>query len=185
MGSSGTGLGLAVVWGTVQDHGGVIDVQSVNGGGTTFDIYFPAIRQELSLAKDKVPLESYRGRDERILVVDDINMQCEIASKMLEKLGYAVHTVNSGEAAVECVKQNTFDLIVLDMIMGEGMDGLDTYRCLIAQHPSQKAVITSGFSENERVKEAQRLGAGAYIKKPFRIETLGVAVRFELDKHDE
>jgi two-component system cell cycle sensor histidine kinase/response regulator CckA len=68
------------------------------------------------------------------------------------------------------------------MIMEPGMDGLDTYRNIIALHPAQKAIIASGFSETERVKEAQRLGAGAYVKKPYLLEKIGLAIRAELDK---
>ena len=185
LGSSGSGLGLAVVWGTVQDHGGFIDVQSTRGRGSTFDIYFPVTRQQAQLVEDRVSIETYMGRGETILVVDDIAMQRELASTMLGKLGYLVHTVNSGEAAVKRMEHDAFDLIVLDMIMGDGMDGLDTYRRIVERHPGQKAVITSGFSETDRVREAQRLGAGAYVKKPFSIEVLGRAVRCELDRLDE
>jgi DNA-binding NtrC family response regulator len=68
------------------------------------------------------------------------------------------------------------------MIMGSGMDGLDTFKKMIELHPKQKAIIISGFEETNRVKEAQILGAGAYVKKPFLIETVALAVRAELDK---
>ena len=72
--------------------------------------------------------------------------------------------------------------MVLDMIMDPGMDGLDTYRSIIEIHPQQKAIIVSGFSESDRVHEAQGLGAGAYVKKPYIKEKLGLAVRKELDR---
>ena len=73
-------------------------------------------------------------------------------------------------------------MVVLDMIMDPGMDGLDTYTKILEFHPHQKAVIVSGFSETERVVKAQELGAGAYVKKPYVLEKLGVAVRKELDR---
>ncbi len=72
------------------------------------------------------------------------------------------------------------DLLILDMIMDPGIDGLDTYKQIIQFHPSQKAIIASGYSETDRVKEAQRLGAGTYVKKPYTIEKIGIAVQAEL-----
>ncbi|HBD08134.1 MAG TPA: hybrid sensor histidine kinase/response regulator, partial [Syntrophobacteraceae bacterium] len=71
---------------------------------------------------------------------------------------------------------------VLDMIMDPGRDGLDTYAGIVEIHPQQKAIIVSGFSETERVAKAQALGAGAYVKKPYVLERLGLAVRKELDQ---
>jgi len=67
------------------------------------------------------------------------------------------------------------------MIMDPGIDGLDTYKRILQLHPGQKAIIVSGFSETERVREAQRLGARSYIKKPYTLDELGVAVRAALD----
>jgi two-component system, cell cycle sensor histidine kinase and response regulator CckA len=74
------------------------------------------------------------------------------------------------------------DLLLLDMIMEPGMDGLDTYRAVLEIHPHQKAIIVSGFSETDRIRTAQALGAGAFLKKPYRLEALGMAVRSELDR---
>jgi DNA-binding NtrC family response regulator len=74
------------------------------------------------------------------------------------------------------------DLLVLDMIMEPGIDGLDTYKQILKLHPRQKAIITSGFSETGRVKEAQKLGVGQYIKKPYILEKIAMAARTELDK---
>ena len=177
MGKSGTGLGMAVVWGTVKDHKGYIDVQSEEGRGTTFTLYFPVTRKEIEGKQTALPVEEYMGRGQSILVVDDVEGQREIASGILEKLGYSVTSVASGEEAVEYLKDKKADLLVLDMIMDPGMDGLETYRRILELHPAQKAIIASGFSETERVKEAQRLGAGPYIKKPYTMEKIGVAVK--------
>ena len=80
------------------------------------------------------------------------------------------------------MRENSADLMVLDMIMDPGIDGLETYRRIVELHPEQKAIIASGFSETERVKETQRLGAGEYLKKPYVLEKFGLAVRSELDK---
>jgi CheY-like chemotaxis protein len=180
MGRSGTGLGLAVVWGTVQDHHGYIDVTSTKGDGTTFDLYFPLSRERVTEKSLGIDLASIKGNRETLLVVDDMESQRKIAAHLLGHLDYQVHTVDSGEAAVQFLEKNTVDLVILDMLMGIGMDGLETYREILKRHPRQKAIIASGFAETARVKEAQRLGAGAYIKKPYVIATLGRAIKEEL-----
>ncbi len=182
MGRSGTGLGMAVVWGTVKDHKGYIDVKSIEGKGTTFNLFFPVTRIEAEKRKAPTSMEEFMGNGETILVVDDVHEQREIASMLLTKLGYSVNAVSSGEEAVEYVKTNSADLVVLDMIMDPGIDGLDTYKKIRELYPGQKAIIASGFSETRRVKQVQELGAGQYIKKPYTLEKVGVAVKSELDK---
>ncbi|HOW56669.1 MAG TPA: ATP-binding protein, partial [Smithellaceae bacterium] len=181
MGRSGTGLGLSVVWGTVKDHNGYIDVQSVQGKGTVFTLYFPVTRKDISVNQTPVTAAEYTGRGESILVVDDMQGQRDLACSMLTKLNYNATSAASGEEAIAWLKNNKADIIILDMIMDPGMDGLDTYRKILEIHPQQKAIIVSGFSETERVNRAQELGAGAYIKKPYVLESLGLAVRKELD----
>lgn len=182
MGRSGTGLGLTIVWGTVKDHNGYIDVSSRVGEGTTFTLYFPATREEPAAPPERTPLERYMGRGETVLVVDDIAEQRDVASGLLRKLGYRVHSVSSGEEAIEYLKQNRADILILDMIMAPGMDGMEAYRRILAMHPKQKAILVSGFSETYRVRKAQLLGAGVYVKKPYVMETIGLALRKELDR---
>jgi PAS domain S-box-containing protein len=182
MGRSGTGLGMTVVWGTVKDHDGYIDVQSELDKGATFKLYFPVTRREPVKNGSELSVEEYMGRGESVLVVDDIKEQREIASGMLTRLGYSVASVSSGEEAVEYVRQNSVDIIILDMIMDPGIDGLETYKRVLSMRPGQKVIVASGFSETERVREAQRLGAGAYVKKPYLMKNIGPAVRRELDK---
>jgi len=178
MGKSGTGLGMAVVWGTVKDHNGYIDVDSEVGRGTRFTLYFPATRETRSLLETAgESIDDFMGRGESILVVDDIPEQREIASEMLEQLGYVVHTVSSGEAAVAYLRENSAEILVLDMIMPPGIDGLETYKQVLQFKPDQKAIITSGFAETARVKEALSLGASAYVKKPYMLETIGRALK--------
>jgi CheY-like chemotaxis protein len=181
MGRSGTGLGMAVVWGTVKDHKGYIDVQSIVGKGTTFKLYFPVTRVKLVKEESPSSIKEYMGKGETILIVDDVYEQREIASRMMKKLGYNVTSVSSGEKAVNYLKHHRVDLMILDMIMEPGIDGLETYRQILELYPDQKAIIASGFSETDKVKEAQRLGAGTYIKKPYKIEKIGTIVRAELD----
>jgi PAS domain S-box-containing protein len=180
MGRSGTGLGMSVVSGTVKDHKGFIDLRSIEDRGTRFDLYFPITRTAVQEKSNSFVLEKYMGA-EKILVVDDVREQREIATVLLNQLGYRVETVNSGEEAIDYMRRNAADLIVLDMIMDPGIDGLDTYRRIIELHPRQKAVVASGFSETSRVRQILALGAGAYVRKPYSLERLGVAVRQVLD----
>jgi signal transduction histidine kinase/ActR/RegA family two-component response regulator len=177
MGRSGTGLGMAVVWGTVKDHNGYIDVKSALGQGTTITLYFPVTRKAMPDEKPKISPDRYKGNGESILVVDDIKEQREIAAGMLKKLGYNVISVPSGEEAIRYLKENEADLLLLDMIMNPGMNGLETYKKILHYHPEQKAVIASGFSESDLVKEARNMGIGTYIKKPYSFEKIGMAVR--------
>ncbi len=175
LGRSGTGLGMAVVWGTVKDHEGYIYIQSTIGKGTEFAIYLPATRE---LQIEQRPMKGPAlclGNGETILLVDDAPVQREIGSKILTRLGYRVQTCASGEEAVKFLQNNDVDLMILDMIMSPEMDGLDTYLKISKFKPFQKTIIASGFSETDRVRQMQELGAGVYIRKPYSIELLGRA----------
>jgi two-component system, cell cycle sensor histidine kinase and response regulator CckA len=180
MGRSGTGLGMAVVCGTVKDHKGYIEVDSELNKGTEFRLYFPVTRKTKPSNAKAISFNAYRKNGESVLVVDDVREQREIASKMLTQLGYQVDAVSSGEEAIRYITSNHADLIILDMIMAPGIDGLDTYKKINQLKPRQKAIIASGFSETRRVKEAQKLGAGQYIKKPYSMEKIGLAIQSEL-----
>jgi CheY-like chemotaxis protein len=173
---------MAVVWGTVKDHRGYIQIESKEGIGTAFKLYFPVTRMPKNGEENPTSINEYKGNGETILVVDDVEEQRTIASKLLKHLGYTVETASSGEEAIAYIDSNGADLIVLDMIMPPGMDGFETYKHLIARHPDQKAIIASGFSETDRVKKAQYLGAGRYVKKPYTMEKIGLAVKAELEK---
>ena len=183
MGRSGTGLGLPIVWGTVKDHHGYIDMQTEVNRGTSFTVYFPVSREERVARRKKASVEQYLACGESVLVVDDIAEQREVASGLLKKLGYVVSTVSSGEEAIEYLQSHPVDILVLDMIMTPGIDGMETYRRILEKNPKQKAVLVSGFSETDRVKRAQKLGAGAYICKPYVMEKIGLALRDELKKN--
>jgi PAS domain S-box-containing protein len=183
LGRSGTGLGMAVVWGAVQDHEGYLDAQSREGTGMTITVCIPATRRErnrpsLSTGGD------YCGAGESVLVIDDVQEQREIASGMLTKLGYRVTVAASGEEAVAQVKRRPVDLLVIDMIMAPGIDGLDTYKQILREYPAQKAILVSGFSESKRIREARKLGVSAYVKKPYLFESIGKAAHDALKKRE-
>jgi signal transduction histidine kinase/ActR/RegA family two-component response regulator len=183
MGRSGTGLGMTVVWGTVEDHKGVIVADSKPGKGTTFEIYFPVIEDLPRCDADTISPEEFQGNGETILIIADVENQRKIATLMLKKLGYNPKSVASGEEAVEYLKNSRVDLLLLDMIMVSGMDGLETYRKTIETHSGQKVVIASGYSETEQVRQVQAIGAGSYIKKPYLLQELGLAVKTELNRN--
>ena len=116
------------------------------------------------------------------MVVDDVKEQRDLANLMLSRLGYRVATVPSGEKAVEYLKRQRADLVVLDMIMDPGIDGLETFKQILEINSEQKAIIVSGYSDSEKVKQTQKLGAGAYVKKPYVLQEIGMAIRSELDR---
>ncbi|MFH2046250.1 MAG: PAS domain S-box protein [Pseudomonadota bacterium] len=181
MGKSGTGLGLSVVWGTIKDYNGHIDIKSDLNKGTTFNLYFPSTQKEISSETTSISVSEYMGHGESIIVVDDIKEQREMAASMLASLNYNVMTFPSGEEAVGYLKRGEkADLILLDMIMNPGMDGLDTYKNILNIRTKQKAIIVSGLSETDRVCKAKKLGVSAYIQKPYMLEKLGSTIKESL-----
>ena len=175
----GSGLGLSVVHGVVEDHKGYITVASELGAGATFSLYFPVTRDaELKIPESIVKIE---GGDENILIVDDDPVQRRVTSQLLKHLGYNAYSVASGEEAIESVHEQPPDLIILDMVM-EGIDGAETYERILKTHPHQRAIILSGFAKSKRVQKALRLGADGFVPKPISLQTLASMVRQALDR---
>ncbi len=182
MGRSGSGLGLTVVWETVKDHNGYIDVQSTVGKGTAFTLYFPATKAEPLKKREEVSTENYRGNGEAILIVDDLESQRNLLRTIMRKLGYTAQTLPSGEDAIEYMKANSVDLVILDMMMAPGMNGLVTYQEIIKFKPGQKAIMVSGYSDAVQAEQLQDLGVETYIQKPYTVKQIGSAVRAVLDR---
>jgi PAS domain S-box-containing protein len=178
---SGSGLGLSVVYGIIKDHKGYYDIISELGKGTEFILYFPIIKVDKTVVSDNIG--DYKGT-EQVLVVDDIEEQREVVSQILLSLGYRVETASSGHEAVARLKENKYDIIILDMILDKDYDGYDTYKEIANSYPKQKAILISGYSVTERVEMAQVLGAGKFVKKPFSRDAIAQAVREELDRND-
>ncbi len=179
MGKSGTGLGLAIVYGIVADLKGFIDLKSEPGVGTEFSLYFPATRR---LVTQHSKHRTVPKGDERILIVDDDAEQRALAKKLLTHLGYEVFSTSSGRKAQRVVHNNDFDLIVMDMILEDEMDGLDSIEAILKQKPQQRFVIASGYSESERAKKAQKLTDAPYLTKPYSLNEIAHAIRSVLDK---
>jgi CheY-like chemotaxis protein len=178
---SGTGLGLSVVWNTLKDHAGAVAAASTDKG-TRFDLYFPACAETVTTPAMHRHTQDLRGDGETILVIDDELHQCHLARKILEYYGYEVAYKNSGEEAIEYLTSHQADLLILDMIMAPGINGRQTYAEILKIHPEQRAIIASGFSESEDVKATLRMGAGTFIKKPYTMKELALAVRNALRK---
>ncbi len=186
MGRSGTGLGMTVVWDTVNHHDGYIDIDSKPHQGTIITIYLPKADHDVPKAESVIVKEDLTGQGERILVVDDVAEQREIASAIFQKLGYMVDAVPSGESALAYLNEQPVDLLLLDMVMDPGLDGLETYKRVLSIYPGQKAVIASGYTKNDRVQSALELGA-SFIHKPYCLEEIARAVKTTLNgnHHDD
>ena len=173
MGRSGTGLGLAVVQGLIEDGGGVIEVESQSLEGSTFTVYFPATAQDLIEETAETELPSLNAK---VLVVDDLSIQRKLATHFLESLGCSVMTAESGMKAIELFRQEDFDLCIIDMIMGDEMDGLDTFRAIQHHKADTPCIIASGYAVTDRIHKALDGGAKAYLKKPFTLQSLAQEV---------
>jgi len=146
--------------------------------------FFPAASLDMLTSQEESAENNQldHGAGQSVLIVDDEVEQREIGVSILEKLGYRAWALSSGEEAVEFIKKQPVDLVLLDMIMPSGMDGLDSYRKILMITPGQKGVIVSGYSENDRVRDALKLGIGAYLKKPYTIEQVSRVIHQELIK---
>ncbi len=180
MGRSGTGLGLTVIWNTVRDHQGFIDLAS-NRAGSRFELYFPVSAEQAKAANGGLLLESLFGRGERILIVDDEESQRNIASSILRQLGYMPFSVENGHRAIEYIKKEHVDLVLLDMIMEPGMDGYETLSEILKYTPKQKTIITSGYWSKEDQQKMKLLGISQYITKPYSLACIARAIRLEID----
>lgn len=177
MGKSGTGLGMSVVWGTVKDLGGFIDIRSQKNAGTRITLYFPSARADAGDPRNPEENVDIQGRGETILVIDDVREQREIAFSLLSSLKYKVDVVSGQEQALAYLCKKKADLVLLDMRMEPDADGLEVFRKILEIRPDQKAIIVSGHADPVRILEAQKLGAMQFLYKPYTLKTLGLAVR--------
>ena len=178
----GSGLGLSIVHGIVRDHHGYIDLESEVGLGSSFFVYMPISRSAIPKgAAGNLP----HGM-ESVLVVDDDAPQVQVLTNLLAVLGYKATGVTSGEECLELIRRkgHRYDLIILDMVMDRGIDGLDTLIEVQKVVPDQRVILISGYAKAaRRIAKAQQLGAGMYLRKPLTIERVAKAVREELDLH--
>jgi two-component system, cell cycle sensor histidine kinase and response regulator CckA len=195
-GTSGSGLGLAVVHGVVKEHGGFIDVDTQLGRGTTFSLYFPLTAEA---PRRVAPISTPPRGQGRLLVVDDDPVQLTTTRRVLTHLGYEVTTLSSGEKAFELLsggsrgravalaneeRQSGFDILLLDMMLNEAADGLDLLGRILQLFPSQRAIITSGHAPDARVRLAVERGL-VWLTKPYTVNALAKAVQGLLGSEGE
>jgi len=182
----GTGLGLAMVYGIVKNHGGYITCTSEPGEGTVFRIYFPWVKDEHTSRPEKKEKEELKGGTETILVVDDEEAIRELAEDILRRFGYKVLSAEDGESALEIYQENkeSISLIILDLIM-PGMGGQKCLEEILKIDSSQKVVIVSGYTVEGPVKESLEKGAKGYIKKPYELGPMLMVIRDVLDRKEE
>jgi len=176
----GTGLGLATVYGIIQNHEGFITVYSVKGKGSTFTIYLPASGKKVTEEKI-LPEEILKGH-ETLLLVDDEEIIIDVGKEILETLGYKVFIARSGREAIEKYRKNhdTIHMVILDMIMPD-MGGGDTYGAFKEINPNVKVLLSSGYSIDGQATEIMDRGCNGFIQKPFTIKSLSKKLREILD----
>ena len=180
----GTGLGLATVYGIVKQHEGWIEVTSQVGQGSTFSVFFPASTAaiETEAIEPAVPTESPRGK-ETILVVEDEPVLRDLANLILQGCGYQVLEAGNGVQALEVWNRDphAIDLVLTDLVMPEGLSGVDLARRLLQTRPSLKIIFASGYSVDGLNTDFLRKGQSAFLQKPYTHATLTNAVRECLD----
>lgn len=184
--TASTGLSLSVVYRVMQEHRGFVEVRSRENGGTSYRLYFPVAGH----AQDSAPGngEDFSGH-ETILILDDNKDHREYAARLLQRMGYQVVMAENGQAAIERFREARrsggrwkIDLAVLDLVLGDALDGVETYKKILEIQPGQKGILASGFAEYSRMQEARELGLSRHVQKPYTQAALGEAVRAELDK---
>ena len=178
----GTGLGLSMVYGIIQNHGGMIEVQSHPGIGSTFTVFLPAIASAALNGEELPPVPDIHQGQETILLVDDEEIIRELGIDILEDRGYRVFLASEGREAVKIYRERIgeIDLIILDVMM-PGIGGKETYRQLRAINPQVKVLLSSGYSTNGEVGEILKQGVSGLVQKPYREEELAAKVREVLD----
>ena len=179
----GTGLGLATVYGIVKSHNGYITCCSELDEGTTFKIYFPAIKSRNKIIKPQEEPSVFRGGTETILLVDDEETIRFLGTQILEEVGYTVLTADDGESALQLYREEypKISLVILDLIM-PGMGGKRCLVDLLKVNPEAMVVIASGYSPDGPTREILNNGAKGFVSKPYDLRQMLNVVREVLDQ---
>jgi len=180
---SGTGLGLAVVYGIVNSHHGFIEVTTKPGKGTTFHLYFPVqMRSFETMEKDLASVEQIPGGEETILVVEDELMLQALVKELLENHGYKVHTASDGAEAVELYQRvgNEVDLVLTDIGLPK-LNGWDVCRKIMSLNPKAKVLVASGYIDPGAKSDLKDSAAKGFLHKPYLPEEILKQIREVLD----
>jgi CheY-like chemotaxis protein len=180
----GTGLGLATVYGISKQHDGWIDVSSQVGKGATFSVFFPANSKPIEArTAQSAPQAEVRGGKETILIVEDEPVLRDMAHVILQECGYQILEASSGREAllVWDRHQGAIDLVLTDVVMPEGISGMDLAQRLLATKPKLKIVFASGYSMDNLDTAFVRNGRAGFLQKPYTHITLAQAIRSALD----
>lgn len=169
----GTGLGLSMVYGFAMQSGGFIDVQSAEGEGTTFELYLPLVDQ-VSEIDDEVEHRQPPFADGlSALLVEDNDTLRRVTRRHLEALGISVVEANGGGSALEQLQyEGPFDVLILDVVLPGGIDGVEIYRQAVKKDPGVRVLFCSGYTSIEQVSEAAKDIPGPLLRKPFGFEQL-------------
>ncbi|MBN2209067.1 MAG: PAS domain S-box protein [Candidatus Coatesbacteria bacterium] len=178
----GIGMGLAMVYGIVSNHGGCVRIKSSPGEGATFRLFLPLEKGKATDTAARSEGELLGGT-ERILLVEDEAVVRNVTSHVLRRLGYQVETVANGAEAVSYYRSHhgEIDLVIIDMIMPE-MGGGECFEALKRLNPNVKAILATGYSTNGKAQNILNAGVRRLIQKPFRMSVLATAVRDVLDE---
>jgi CheY-like chemotaxis protein len=176
----GSGLGLAATYSIIKNHDGYITVNSEEGVGTMFTVYLPASGKELFKGKaaEDVPVAGTG----RVLIMDDEEMVRRVAGEMLNKLGYTVGFARDGAEAIELFNSakesaRPFDVVIMDLTIPGGMGGMETIQRLIELNPGIKAIVSSGYSDDQVMSDYRRYGFAGVLIKPYKINQLSESIR--------
>jgi two-component system cell cycle sensor histidine kinase/response regulator CckA len=174
----GTGLGLASAYGIIKSHGGIINVYSKKGNGSTFNIYLPAVETVLDGKESAIREKEIKRGSETILLVDDEQTIVDVGKEILSKLGYKVLSAGGGQEALDVFKGNKdkIDMVILDMIMPV-MSGSEVYKRIQQISPDMKVLLSSGYSIDGEATEILKRGCNGFIQKPFSIKELSIKIR--------
>lgn len=175
MGKSGSGLGLTVVWNTVRDHDGYIDLESSNG--TVFSLYFPLHSRSSSLNEEPEDTDEwFRGNGQMVMLVDDNPMQRNLGVDILNDMKCHALACASGEEALRRLQHEKVDLLLLDMVMTPGMSGREVMEKISYNHPNLPVIMVSGYAQDEDAERCLEMGAKMFIAKPYTIRDLSNAL---------
>ncbi len=175
----GTGLGLSMVYGTVENHGGTVQLESAPGEGTTVAILLPAlVSEEVDGPEETVETEAFHSVGEGVLLVDDEDLIRRVGERLLRRLGYRVMVAEDGEEAIALLEEHGSEIsvVILDLVM-PGLDGEATFHRLRELDPLVPIVLSSGYSRDDNVKRLLMAGANGFLPKPFELKHLARALK--------